>query len=250
METARNTNNIEESGSLWHKCPKCGEVSFHGELERNDFVCPKCKELFALTIANRLKLLIGDQTTTETTDTESNQIYSQDVNGNDVFAVQESIAEYPVSLFILSSNTTLQQQHLAVFSESIECAIKKTIPLLTIFPVNDIETQCTFSDIIPLLLGLEDLSQAAIPHLTVLTETDIGRLTSFLPVGEIVIAECASRPDNISRIKPQPALHAPEEQLLPETNREITPDISVDSYVPRPELHTMLVRLLSFFAAS
>ncbi len=250
METVRNTNNIEESGSLWHKCPKCGEVSFHRELERNDFICPKCKELFPLTIENRLKLLIDVNTITDNSETESNQIIRHDVSEYDAFAVEENIAEYSVSLFILSSYATLKQQHLKVFSASIECAIEKTIPLLTVFPVNDIETECTFSDIIPLLLRLDRLSQAAIPHLTVLTETDVEKLTSYLPVGEIVIAECASLPDNISRIKPQPALHAPEEQLLPEENRNLTPDISVDCYVPRPELHTILARLLSFFAAS
>lgn len=250
METVRNINNMEESDILWHKCPKCNEVSFHGELERNDFICPKCKELFAVTIENRIKLLIGDKPATDTADTESTAKYSQNVSVDDVYAVEEYIAEYPVSLFILSPNSTLKQQHLKVFSESIESAIEKDIPLLTILTVNDIETQCTFTDIIPLLLSLENLSQAAIPHLTVLTETDIVRLSSFLPVGEIVIAECASLPENISRIKPQPALHAPEEQLLPEKNRELTPDISVDTYVPRPELHTILVRLLRFFAAS
>ena len=105
----------------------------------------------------------------------------------------------------------------------------------------------------PLLLQLEQLAQKALPYLTVLTETGTGQLMSHLPVGEIVIAECASRSENTPRFHPQPALHAPEEQLLPEKNRELNPnlpDISVDCYIPRPELHTVLARLLKFFASS
>jgi hypothetical protein len=85
-----------------------------------------------------------------------------------------------------------------------------------------------------------------------LTETGNGELRSHLPVGEIVIAECTSELDNSQRSHPQPALHAPEEQLLPEKNRDANqnmPDISVDTYVPRPELHMVVARFLKFFSS-
>lgn len=249
METTRNSEIEEESIGLWHKCTHCSEVSFRGELERNGFICPKCKELFPLSIENRLRLLMGDESP-DAADAPS--IETVDAT-SDVLAKEENIAEYPVSLFILDPDSSLLQEHLAMFSEAITCALEKSIPLLSVFTASTIETEISFSEIVPTLLQLEQLSQESLPYLTVLTETGIEQLTVHLPVGEIVIAECASLPENTPRFHPQPALHAPEEQLLPEKNRDsnmIIPDISVDCYIPRPELHMVLVRLLKFFASS
>lgn len=249
METTRNAEITEESIGLWHKCTQCNEVSFRGELERNGFICPKCKELFPLSIENRLKLLTGENSP-DMTDTLSSEIVEPTI---DILAIEENIAGYPASLFILAPDSPILQQHLTVFSEAVAGALKKSIPLLSVFTANPIEVHISFSEIVPLLLQLEQLAQKALPHLTVLTETGTGQLTSHLPVGEIVIAECTSQSENAPRFHPQPALHAPEEQLLPEKNRELnpnTPDISVDCYIPRLELHTVLARLLKFFAPS
>ena len=249
METTRNTEITEESIGLWHKCTQCNEVSFRGELERNGFICPKCKELFPLSIENRLKLLRGEDSP-DTTYVLSSEVIEPTI---DILAIEEDIVGYPVSLFILNPDSPVLQQHLTVFSEAVACALKNSIPLLSVFTANPIEVQISFSEIVPLLLQLEELADKSIPYLTVLTETGPGQLTSHLPVGEIVIAECVSRLENTPRFHPQPALHAPEEQLLPENNRELNPnlpDISVDCYIPRPELHTVLARLLKFFAPS
>ncbi|MCY4401250.1 MAG: hypothetical protein OXD54_01620 [Candidatus Poribacteria bacterium] len=249
-ETARNAEITEDNISLWHKCSHCGEVSFRGELERNGFICPKCKELFALSIENRIKLLIGDDSHSDITEPLPDETNSENAITIDVIGVEENIDEFPVSLFILHPDAALQPRHLTEFAEAITCALERTIPLISVFTASPIETQCSYSEILPLYLQLEQLAQVPLPHLTILTETDVDQLTSHLPLGEIVIAESASHMDSMSRPNPQPALHAPEEQLLPEDNRELTPDISVDCYIPRAELHTVLVRLIKFFATS
>ncbi len=250
METVRSTEVTEDNISLWQKCKYCGEVAFRGELERNSFTCPKCKKLFVISIENRIKLLRGDDTSNDTTDTNSNDINNENAITIDVISIEENIEGYPVSLFILQPETTLEHRHLSVFSETIRNALAKSIPLLSVITASPTETQCSFNEIIPLMIQLEELAEVSLPHLTILTETDVPQLTTHLPVGEIVIAENESKTENMARINPQPALHAPEEQLLPEKNREITPDISVDCYVPRTELYTMVVKLLKFFAAT
>lgn len=249
MEITRNAEITEESINLWHKCTQCTEVSFRGELERNGFICPKCKELFPLSLENRLNLLLDVPFFTEDEVTNGND--SQSVYTCDVFATEENIAEFPVSLFILQPDSILERQHLTLFSEAIVAALNRSIPLLSVLTANSVESKLTFSDIVPLLLQIEQLSDASLPYLTVLTETGNGQLTSHLPLGEIVIAECASLSENTSRHNPQPALHAPEEQLLPEKNRDSNlskPDISVDAYVPRSELHMVVARFLKFFS--
>ncbi len=246
METVRSTEITEDTISLWQKCTHCGEVAFRGELERNSFTCPTCKKLFGISIENRIRLLRGDDTSHETTDTLNNE----NLIALDVLCVEENITEYPVSLFILDPETTIEQRHIDVFTEAITHALTQSIPLLSVFTASPTKTQCSFTEIVPLMIQLEQLAAAPLPHLTVLTETDVPQLTTHLPVGEIVLAESALSTENIAQINSQPALHAPEEQLLPEKNGEIVPDISVDRYVPRTELHTMLVKLLKFFDAT
>ena len=114
----------EESIGLWHKCTQCNEVSFRGELERNGFICPKCKELFPLSIENRLKLLTGENSP-DTTDALSSEVIEFTT---DILAIEEEIAGYPVSLFILDPDSPVLQQHLTVFSEAVACALKKINP--------------------------------------------------------------------------------------------------------------------------
>lgn len=251
MEITRNTEVIEENISLWHKCTQCGEVSFRGELERNGFICPKCKELFPLSLERRLNLLLDIQPTDD--EEFLNEEDMSDDLTSDVLAIEENVGEHPVSLFILEPDSVLVQRHLELFSEAILTAVKKSIPLLSIFTANPVESELSFPDIVPLLLQLDQLSDASLPYITVLTETGNGQLRAHLPVGEIVIAECTSELDNTSRSHPQPALHAPEEQLLPEKNRDTNlnmPDISVDTYIPRSELHMVVTRFLKFFSSS
>ena len=251
MEITRNTEITEENISLWHKCTRCTEVSFRGELERNGFICPKCKGLFPLSLESRVNLLLDIQPTDE--EEFLSEEDTPDGLTSDVLAIEENIAEHPVSLFILEPDSILGHRHLDLFSQAILTAVNKSIPLLSIFTANPVESELSFSDIVPLLLQLEKLSDTSLPYITVLTETGNGQLRSHLPVGEIVIAECTSELDNTQRSHPQPALHAPEEQLLPEKNRDTNqnmPDISVDTYVPRPELHMVVARFLKFFSSS
>ena len=42
---------------LWIKCPKCGELIYSRELERNDRVCPKCAYHFRLRARERIAQL-------------------------------------------------------------------------------------------------------------------------------------------------------------------------------------------------
>ena len=41
---------------LWNKCPKCGEVSFGRDVERNFKVCPKCDHHHRLSAMERIEI--------------------------------------------------------------------------------------------------------------------------------------------------------------------------------------------------
>jgi acetyl-CoA carboxylase carboxyl transferase subunit beta len=50
---------------LWVKCPACGQVIYHKELEANHQVCPKCAHHFRMNAADRLALIFDDGRWTE-----------------------------------------------------------------------------------------------------------------------------------------------------------------------------------------
>lgn len=46
--------------NLWHKCPNCGQMLFHRELEANLFVCGSCGHHLRLSPERRLALLFDE----------------------------------------------------------------------------------------------------------------------------------------------------------------------------------------------
>jgi acetyl-CoA carboxylase carboxyl transferase subunit beta len=46
--------------NLWHKCPNCGQMLFHRELEANLFVCGSCGHHLRLSAERRLALLFDE----------------------------------------------------------------------------------------------------------------------------------------------------------------------------------------------
>ncbi len=52
--------------NLWQKCPGCGDILYHRELERNFWVCASCNHHLRLTTQQYLDLLVDDGTWQET----------------------------------------------------------------------------------------------------------------------------------------------------------------------------------------
>ncbi len=50
----------EVPDNLWHKCPNCGQMLFHRELEANLHVCAKCGHHLRLSPQHRLALLFDE----------------------------------------------------------------------------------------------------------------------------------------------------------------------------------------------
>ena len=99
---------------------------------------------------------------------------------------------------------------------------------------------------------MEQLAAAALPHITVMTETEVYPLATHLPIGELVIAEGTASIKKPAPPNLQPALHAPEEQLItqaPILKTGVEPDIIVDCYTRREELPNVLGLFLNFFSS-
>ena len=238
MET-RISQDLEESPSLWHKCTGCQEFAFRNELERNLYICSYCGALFPLLAEKRLEYLLDDLPTAE--------IRSDKESG---LVAEGLISGYPACLFIADMDVIPTEIDTSFFLTAIENAIKKQIPLITIVACQPDGPRAALAEITYLTMQMEQLADKSLPHITILTETEIYPLATYFPVGELVIAE--GTPPAKKPVSPnlQPALHAPEEQLLTQPSpaeREVEPDISVDCYIPREELPDTLGLFLKFF---
>ena len=240
MET-RPPVDTAQSISLWYKCTGCQEVVFRGELERNLYTCSYCDALFPLLAEKRLEYLLDASSATN--------VRATDAAG---FTAEGTISGYPTCLFIADIDVIPAEIDTSLLLASVEDALEKRIPLITIVACQPDGYKDTLAETTYLTMQIERLVDAALPHITVLTEGEMRPLATHLPLGELVIVEGAATPREPVPPNLQPALHAPEEQLLTQTpisERGNEPDISVDCYIPREALSEMLGRFLKFFSA-
>ncbi len=249
IERLANDERTEQSISLWHKCAACSEFVFRGELERNFYVCAYCGHLFPLSVEKRCQHLL------DATDAAFTM-------GDTAVTLTGTLAGYPVSLFIASSDVIPTRVHFDALLTATDTAVKEGLPLITVvsakyatdrfsnqrkpIPAAPQELPLGFAATAYVAAEMERLAAVSLPHITVLTETDVGPLTTHFPVGELVIAEHSRIGKRATTL--QPALHAPEEQHLAQTSENgPASDISVDCYVSRGELPSVLGKLLKFF---
>ena len=239
MEARISTDTVQ-SINLWYKCTGCNEFVFRGELERNRYICSHCGALFPLLAEKRLEHLFDDPSAAKIRSTNAAGI-----------TAEGTISGYPASLFIADMDVIPVEIDVSLLLSAIETVLQKRMPLITIVACQPEGSEETLTETTYLTMQLERLADAALPHITVLTETDIYPLATHFPVGELVIAESTSVSQKPAPPNLQPALHAPEEQLLtqfPTSEPQREPDISVDCYTSREELPDLLGRLLNFFS--
>ena len=237
METQNPTDPETPSINLWHKCTGCQEVVFRGELERNLYICSYCDALFPLLAEKRLKYLLDTSSVANMRATNAAGV-----------TAEGTISGYPTCLFIADIDVIPTEIDTALLLASVEDALQKRIPLITIVACQPEG----YKDILPgttyLMMQMERLAEASLPHITVLTEGEIYPLATHLPLGALVIVEGTATTQKPAPPNLQPAPHAPEEQLLTQTpTKEKEPDISVDCYIPRETLPEILGRFLKFF---
>ena len=241
METRISTD-LEENTSLWYKCTGCQEFAFKNGLERNLYICSYCGALFPLLAEKRLEYLLDDLPTTETVFVKESGLIAEG-----------RISGYPVCLFIADIDVIPAELSASFFLTAIESALQKQIPLITIVACQPIGPRAALAETTYLTLQMERLADIPLPHITVLTETEVYPLATYLPVGELIIAEGTVPTKKSVSPNLQPALHAPEEQLLTQpapSEKDVEPDISVDCYVPREELPNTLGLFLRFFCGN
>ena len=200
--------------NFWTKCPNCGEMIFHRQLEDNLQVCPKCNYHLKLAARARLESLFDSSTLhiielerqknsdplkfkdlkkysdrlkdarTNTKQDDAILIAEGNINGRSTIAAVFSFEFMGGSMGIAVGDAILQ---------SAELAVSKQAPLI-IFPASGgarmQEGILSLMQLPRTVIATQIVKEAGLPLIIVLTNPTTGGVTaSFAMLGDIHIAE-------------------------------------------------------------
>ncbi len=199
---------------LWTKCPKCGELLYTRELERNARVCPKCSYHFRLSARERIDLLVDADTFEEwdteirptdplnfvdgqgaytdklvktqqkTGESESLITGKGDVNGRPIVLV---VAEFG---FLGASMGSVWGEKLA---RAVERAVEMRLPVLTVNASGGArmhEGLFSLMQMAKTIAAFHRLGQHRLPHFSLLIDPCYGGVpASFATVADVMMAE-------------------------------------------------------------
>jgi acetyl-CoA carboxylase carboxyl transferase subunit beta len=198
---------------LWVKCPTCGQVIYHKELESNHQVCPKCAHHFRMNAADRLALLFDDARWDEHDD---NLRSTDPLNFTDTKPYRDRLkatiratgrkdAVVTASGSIDGIPTVIAAMEYAFIGGSmgvvvgekitraIERAIEQRQPVVVVCcsgGARMMEGTLSLMQMAKISAALGRLDRAGLPYLSVMTDPTTGGVTaSFAMLGDLNIAE-------------------------------------------------------------
>ncbi len=200
--------------NFWTKCPNCGEMIFHRQLEDNLQVCPKCNYHLKLAARARLESLF-DSSTLHIIELER-QKNSDPLKFKDLKKYSDRLRDARTktkqddAILIAEGNINGRSTIAAVFSfefmggsmgiavgdailKSAELAVSKKAPLI-IFPASGgarmQEGILSLMQLPRTVIATQIVKEAGLPLIIVLTNPTTGGVTaSFAMLGDIHIAE-------------------------------------------------------------
>lgn len=198
---------------LWVKCPACGQVIYHKELEANQQVCPKCAHHFRMNAADRLALLFDEGRWTEHdaelrstdplkfTDTKPYRdrlAASIRATGRKdaVVTASGTIDGIPTVVAAMEYSFIGGSMGVVVgekITRAIELAIAERQPVIVVCcsgGARMMEGTLSLMQMAKISAALGRLDRAGLPYLSVMTDPTTGGVTaSFAMLGDLNIAE-------------------------------------------------------------
>jgi acetyl-CoA carboxylase carboxyl transferase subunit beta len=200
--------------NFWTKCPGCGEMVFHRQLEDNLQVCPNCDYHLKLDAKARLNSLFDDGSLNFIK--LEKQIYTDPLKFRDLKRYSDRLKEARAktyqddAIIVAQGNLSGQQAVAAAFSfefmggsmgvavgdailEAAELSVKNKAPLI-IFPSSGgarmQEGILSLMQLPRTVIATQLVKEAGLPLIVVLTNPTTGGVTaSFAMLGDIHIAE-------------------------------------------------------------
>lgn len=254
---------------LWTKCPRCNEITFAKDVERNLHVCPKCSYHHKLRARQRLELTVDPESFREF----DSQVTSVDPLGFPDYSEKIGRARTNTGLVdaILTGYATIEDQPAIVgaadfafmggsmgsvvgekIARAMERGVKERLPVV-FFTANGggarmQEGLLSLMQMAKTSAAVALLNKSAVPYIVVLTDpTMAGVYASYASLGDIILAEPGALIGFAGRRvgNQDMGMKLPDDFQTSEFQFRCG---MVDRVVPRKEMRSTLGKLLVFFA--
>jgi acetyl-CoA carboxylase carboxyl transferase subunit beta len=254
--------------NLWRKCPSCGQMVFHRELESNLFVCPHCDHHMRIPAKQRLKLLFdyGQYQRIELPKTIVDPLHFRDLRRYaERLKESQTRTGEPEALVVAHGLLGGSAAVIAAFDfdflggsmgvavgeaflAAAKLAVLQDAPLIAICASGGARMQEGILSLMQLprtVIGVEEVKAAGLPYIVVLGDPTTGGVTaSFAMLGDVQIAE----PGAIICFAGARVIEKTIKEKLPEgfQRAEYLLDHGmVDIVAKRGELRSLLIRLVA-----
>lgn len=254
--------------NLWRKCPSCGQMVFHRELESNLFVCPHCDHHMRIPAKQRLKLLFdyGQYQRIELPKTIVDPLRFRDLRRYaERLKESQTRTGEPEALVVAHGLLGGSAAVIAAFDfdflggsmgvavgeaflAAAKLAVLQEAPLIAICASGGARMQEGILSLMQLprtVIGVEEVKAAGLPYIVVLGDPTTGGVTaSFAMLGDVQIAE----PGAIICFAGARVIEKTIKEKLPEgfQRAEYLLDHGmVDIVAKRGELRSLLIRLVA-----
>ncbi len=259
----------EMPAGIWDKCPRCRNLIYRKELERNLMVCPKCGYHHRLSAVERLEITLDEQAFEEydaaltSTDPLGFEGYvaklaeAREKTGQAeaVITGHGTIDGWRTVIAALDFNFMGGSMGSAVgekITRAAERALESRLPLVIFSASGGARMQegaLSLMQLVKTSGAIGRLHDAGLPYLSVMCDPTTGGVTaSFAFLGDVILAE------------PGALIGFAGRRVIEQTIRRKLPDDFqtaefclqrglIDMVVSRAEMRTTLARLLAFFGA-
>ncbi|MHB1653702.1 MAG: acetyl-CoA carboxylase, carboxyltransferase subunit beta [Desulfitobacteriaceae bacterium] len=251
---------------LWVKCPKCGEVLFNKDIEKNARVCTKCNYHFRISARERLNWLADEESFEEwdsdlqtvdslefpgytekvTESQEKTHMWEGALTGRAAIEGISVVVAFNEGGFMMGSMGSVVGEK---FTRAIERAIDLHLPVIIFSTSGGARMQegiLSLYQMAKTSAALAKLAEARLLYISVLTDPTFGGVTaSYASLGDILIAEPGAL---IGFTGPRVIKQTIRQELPPgaqtaEFNQEHG---LIDLVVERAQMRSVLARLLRY----
>ena len=256
---------------LWNKCTNCGELVFKQALERNSYTCPNCDYYSPMPADGRLRYLFDSEAIFNLHPASIDKQLLDSIGMADLVdqnrfpdesqwlasAGEGTISNCPAVLAVVAPYAVPQRVHFITLLVAIRTALEKKLPFITVYPSDALakkrsdppeQPELSPTEITYLTIEMDNLSQARLPQITILTDQDrqTGFLTQF-PLGDVVLAE-QNRMSGSSAGRRTHSSRGESSETTSSLSSYTPSDVSIDYYVQRQDLPARIGKLLAFFS--
>ena len=267
--TVKKTNIVKDiPDNFWDKCPGCGNMLYHSEVQNNHMVCPGCQYHFKLSPSERLKMLFDNAhfTQVKIQSDKEDPLHFHDIKkytdrlkearkktGLDeaIVIAHGQMGGYPVVAGVFdfsfmggSMNTTVGEAIL----QAANLALSKKAALLLVPASGGARMQegiLSLMQMAKTVLAVKKLGNKQLPYIVLLTNPTTGGVTaSFAMLADITLAEPGATIGFAGARVIEQTIH----EKLPEkfqTSEYLLEHGMIDQVVARTQVRDKIIHFLS-----